>query len=106
MAEERTPSHGDITDMRLRVGHPYRAEPGLTSVVAGISLFPRVVPALLLLVRLTFVNDIAGRAIALANRRVVEDGPHEDLLASNRSYARMFANQASWYSKHDLRVSR
>jgi ATP-binding cassette subfamily B protein len=40
---------------------------------------------------------LADRVLVLRDGRIVEDGPHDALLASRGPYAQMFAAQAQWY---------
>jgi len=40
---------------------------------------------------------LADRIVVIEHGRVIEDGPHERLVAANGQYARMWAMQARWY---------
>jgi ATP-binding cassette subfamily B protein len=41
---------------------------------------------------------LADRVVVLQGGRVIEEGPHAQLLAAGGEYARMFAAQARWYA--------
>lgn len=40
---------------------------------------------------------LAGRIVVFSGGRVVEDGTHQELLAQNGEYARLYREQAKWY---------
>jgi ATP-binding cassette, subfamily B, bacterial len=42
---------------------------------------------------------IADRILVMERGRIVQDGSHDELLAVNGSYARMFHAQAAWYER-------
>jgi ATP-binding cassette subfamily B protein len=40
---------------------------------------------------------LADRVLVLDDGRIVEAGPHDQLIASGGAYAHLFAAQAQWY---------
>ncbi len=47
------------------------------------------------------VASLADRIIVFANGRVAEDGTHQELLARNGEYARLYHEQARWYDRQE-----
>lgn len=45
------------------------------------------------------VASLADRIIVFDKGRIVEDGTHEELLAANGNYARLYHEQAKWYNR-------
>ena len=45
------------------------------------------------------VAALADRVVVFKDGRIVEDGRHEELLARNGEYARLYSTQARWYDR-------
>lgn len=45
------------------------------------------------------VASLADRVVVFKDGEIVEDGTHDDLLAQNGEYARLYSTQAKWYDR-------
>ncbi|MHB1153521.1 MAG: ABC transporter ATP-binding protein [Eubacteriales bacterium] len=45
------------------------------------------------------VASLADRVVVFKDGEIVEDGSHENLLANNGEYARLYSTQAQWYDR-------
>ena len=45
------------------------------------------------------VASLADRVVVFSDGEIVEDGSHENLLANNGEYARLYSTQAQWYDR-------
>ncbi|MCL2774123.1 MAG: ABC transporter ATP-binding protein/permease, partial [Oscillospiraceae bacterium] len=45
------------------------------------------------------VASLADRVVVFKDGEIAEDGSHEDLLANNGEYARLYSTQAQWYDR-------
>ena len=45
------------------------------------------------------VASLADRIVVFKDGEIVEDGTHDELLANNSEYARLYTAQAQWYDR-------
>ena len=45
------------------------------------------------------VASLADRVVVFSDGEIVEVGSHENLLANNGEYARLYSTQAQWYDR-------